>query len=74
MNIIYETTISERGYATILMPTAMVDAMNPSSRPGPSPTVPGKATASTERRRPPSHYGEGQTEQSGSQGGSRRRR
>ena len=51
MNIIYETT-KERG-ATILMPTAMVDAMNPgaaafalnmarndAARPAPSPSVP----------------------------------
>jgi hypothetical protein len=58
MNIIYETT-KERG-VTILMPTSMVDAMNPAAvamalagrppEPGPGRPAPGSAVPPTPRR------------------------
>jgi regulator of protease activity HflC (stomatin/prohibitin superfamily) len=58
MNIIYETT-KERG-VTILMPTSMVDAMNPGialaltgQQPPPAATPAGSAVPATPRRAPP---------------------
>jgi regulator of protease activity HflC (stomatin/prohibitin superfamily) len=58
MNIIYETT-KERG-VTILMPTSMVDAMNPGialaltgQQPPPAATAAGSAVPPTPRRAPP---------------------